>query len=96
MPWKLLEKAREQMSSDKDAWYIEIQDKFFHAVKEAEAEGTLGRGGVLKRFGMAPGGTVFLNPADRDMAERQATERGMSTQDYIRTLLHNALLSREP
>lgn len=96
MPWKLLEKAREQMSNDSDAWYIEVQDKFFAAVKEAEAEGTLGRGGVLKRFGMAPGGAILLDPADRDMAERQAAARNMSTQDYVRTLLHDALYAREP
>ncbi len=96
MLWKIWEKPAAVGAGENDSWYVALQDQFFAAVKEAEADGTLGRGGVLKRFGLTPDGAIILDSTYREMAERQAAARSMTTPDYISMRVHYALLSREP
>ena len=96
MIWKLWEKPEFKDHAEESMWWTSLQDKFLHAMKEAEADGSLGRGGVARRLGLAPGSGVTLDPEDAEMAKRQAAARKMPQQEYVRVLIHQALKAREP
>jgi predicted DNA binding CopG/RHH family protein len=62
--------------------------------EQAADERRLGHGTVAKRMGI-PTTTIRLDPADIQLARKQAEKRGLKYQTYLKMLLHEALLKAE-
>jgi predicted DNA binding CopG/RHH family protein len=75
-------------------WWFDNQDELLKDFKQAAAEGRLGHGTVAKRMGI-PTTTIRLDPADIELARKQAEKRGLEYQTYLKMLLHEALLKAE-
>jgi predicted DNA binding CopG/RHH family protein len=78
-------------------WFDNHQSEVLVAFKKAEADGTLGRGTLAKKYGKTPTTTIRLDPTDIELAKAQAEERGLRYQTYLKMIIHQALLkeSRE-
>lgn len=71
-------------------WYETNQDSLLDAFKNAAKDGTMGRGTLAKR-GLTPTTTIRLDQQDIELAKRQAEERGLRYQTYLKMLIHQAL-----
>jgi predicted DNA binding CopG/RHH family protein len=76
-------------------WYEKNQDALLIEFKDAAKEGTLGRGSLVKR-GLTPTTTIRLDKRDIELAKRQAEERGLRYQTYLKMLIHQALREESP
>lgn len=76
-------------------WWPQQEDKIADAFEKAAADGTLKRGTLAGRMGAIPPTTIRLDPGDIARARKQAEQRGMKYQTYIKMLLHDALKRRE-
>ncbi|MBB5062035.1 hypothetical protein [Granulicella mallensis] len=71
-------------------WWFENQDELDKDFAKAAAEGRLGRG-TAARVGGIPTTTIRLDPVDIEMARKQAEQRGLKYQTYLKMILHDAL-----
>jgi predicted DNA binding CopG/RHH family protein len=75
--------------AEEAGWYQahkqEVEKEFMRAWKEGKTFRASSRGRNLKPV------TIRLSEDDIDAARKQASERGMGYQTYIRTVLHQAL-----
>jgi predicted DNA binding CopG/RHH family protein len=76
-------------------WYPANQDALVAEFKDAAKDGTLGRGSLAKR-GLTPTTTIRLDKRDIELAKRQAEERGLRYQTYLKMLIHQALRAESP
>lgn len=89
-------------------WWFDNEDKVLEEFKKAAEAGTLGRGGIRRLF--AERGIPFPeekaklttativrldDPDDIAKARKQAAERGLSYQSYLKTIVHEALVREE-
>lgn len=81
--------------AEEAAWWPGQEDKIADAFEKAAAEGTLRRGTLARRMGGIPPTTIRLDPDDIARARKQAEQRGLKYQTYIKMLLHDALKRRE-
>jgi predicted DNA binding CopG/RHH family protein len=85
--------APEFKSEEEEAnWWDSHQKEILAAFKAAEANGTLGRGTLAKKYGKTPTTTIRLDPTDIELAKTQAEERGIRYQTYLKMIIHQALL----
>ena len=75
-------------------WWFENQDSLFDEFERAGGEGRLGRGTVARRASAAAA-LVALDPEDVERARVQAEKRGLEYQDYVKMVVHEALLHEE-
>ena len=71
-------------------WWFDNQDELDKDFAKAAAEGRLGRG-TAARVGGIPTTTIRLDPIDIEMARKQAEQRGLKYQTYLKMILHDAL-----
>jgi predicted DNA binding CopG/RHH family protein len=71
-------------------WWFDNQDELDKDFAKAAAEGRLGRG-TAARVGGIPTTTIRLDPVDIEMARKQAEQRGLKYQTYLKMILHDAL-----
>lgn len=76
-------------------WWPKQEDKIADAFEKAAAEGTLRRGTLASRVSAIPPTTIRLDPVDIARARKQAQQRGLKYQTYVKMLLHEALQRRE-
>jgi predicted DNA binding CopG/RHH family protein len=76
-------------------WYEKNQDALLTEFKNAAKDGTLGRGTLAKR-GLTPTTTIRLDKRDIELAKRQAEQRGLRYQTYLKMLIHQALRAEGP
>jgi predicted DNA binding CopG/RHH family protein len=76
-------------------WYAANQDTLLSDFQDAAKDGTLGRGTLAKR-GLTPTTTIRLDKGDIELAKRQAEERGLRYQTYLKMLIHQALREESP
>lgn len=75
-------------------WWFEHQDAVADEFELAEKEGRLGYGTVAQRAGLTA--DIFvLEPEDAERARVQAERRGLTYQEYVKMVVHRALLSEE-
>jgi predicted DNA binding CopG/RHH family protein len=72
-------------------WWFDHSDELDKDFEQAIANGTIGRGVLAMRFGLAPN-IVHLSAIDIEMARRQAAERGLDFEPYVQNLIHHALV----
>ena len=75
-------------------WWFDNQDSLFDEFERAGQAGELRRGSVLRRANTAAL-AVALDPEDVARAEAQAERRGLDYQDYVKMVVHRALLQEE-
>lgn len=88
-------------------WWFENDDKVFEEFKKAAKAGTLGHGGARRLFAergipfpeekskLTPTTTMRLDPNDIALARKQAAERGLRYQTYLKMIIHEALRKAE-
>lgn len=87
-------------------WWFENDELIFKEFEKAASEGRLKRGGIRRLFaekgipfpepaGKSTPHTICLDPDDIAKASKQAAERGLSYQAYLKTIIHEALLKEE-
>lgn len=87
---KLIKTPEFKDESEEARWWAEHQSAVLSEFKRAANDGSLGRG-TLARRGDTPGVTIRLDPADIELARKQAEKRGLRYQTYIKMVLHQAL-----
>lgn len=80
--------------ADEASWWFENQDRLVDQFEEAAANGSLGRGTVARRADPLAT-TVRLEPEDITKARSLAEGRGMEYQNFLTSLIHDALLKEE-
>ena len=76
--------------AEEEKWWFDNQDELDKDFAKAAAEGRLGRG-TAARVGGIPTTTIRLDPVDIEMARKQAEQRGLKYQTYLKMILHDAL-----
>jgi predicted DNA binding CopG/RHH family protein len=79
-----------QNPGEEALWWEKNQATVEKLFTEAAANGTLRRG-TLAAQGKTPTTTIRLAPEDIELAERQAAERGLRYQTYLKMIIHRAL-----
>ena len=88
---KMLETPEFKSEEEEAVWWAKNQSLVLREFKKAAADGTLRRGTVTGR-GQTPTTTIRLDLNDIELAKRQAEERGLRYQTYLKMLIHQALL----
>ncbi|MEO8726760.1 MAG: hypothetical protein ABI383_11665 [Acidobacteriaceae bacterium] len=81
--------------AEEAAWWYDHQDDIAQAFIEAEQHGTLRHGTVARLAAEHLPSNVLLPDHDLELARKQAQAVGVDPEDYIRSLLHEALLREE-
>lgn len=76
-------------------WWSCQEGRIADAFEKAATNETLRRGTPARRISAIPPTTIRLDPADIVRARKQAEQRGLKYQTYIKMLLHEALQRRE-
>jgi predicted DNA binding CopG/RHH family protein len=80
--------------AEEAAWWESHEDELLEEFKKATKEGRVGFGTAAKR--MASRSTSMRIPnTDIEIAEKQAAERGLRYQTYLKMIIHEALLAEE-
>ena len=79
-------------------WWYDNRAKAEDALIHAMDNGTIRRGAAQRLTGEARVSrnvTIRMAEADLDLARKQAAEKGLPYQTYIKSVLHEALVKRE-
>jgi predicted DNA binding CopG/RHH family protein len=79
-------------------WWYNNREKVEDALINAMDSGTIRRGTAQRLATEARASrnvTIRIAEADLDLARRQAEEKGLPYQTYIKSVLHEALVKRE-
>jgi predicted DNA binding CopG/RHH family protein len=79
-------------------WWYNNREKVEDALINAMDNGTIRRGTAQRLATEARASrnvTIRIAEADLDLARRQAEEKGLPYQTYIKSVLHEALVKRE-
>jgi predicted DNA binding CopG/RHH family protein len=79
-------------------WWYDNREKVEDALIHAMDNGTVRRGTARRLTSEARASrnvTIRMVEADLDLARRQAEEKGLPYQTYIKSVLHEALVKRE-
>jgi len=87
----MLETPEFRSEKEEAVWWAQNQSLVLQEFKKAAADGTLRRGAAVRR-GQTPTTTIRLDLNDIELAKRQAEERGLRYQTYLKMLIHQALL----
>ncbi|HEY0796588.1 MAG TPA: hypothetical protein VGD64_12475 [Acidisarcina sp.] len=87
---KTLETPEFKTEVEEARWWADNQALLLKEFEEAAKDGTLGRSTLVKR-GQTPTITIRLDPADIELARRQAEQRGLRYQTYLKMVIHQAL-----
>jgi predicted DNA binding CopG/RHH family protein len=78
-------------------WWYDNRDKVENALMNAMDNGTIQRGTAQRLTNQARASrnvTIRMAEADLDLARKQAEEKGLPYQTYIKSVLHEALVKR--
>lgn len=81
--------------AEEAAWYPAHPEYFETLFEQAETEGRLVKGPVVKRSDMTTPITLRLSQGDLAKARVQAEKKGIGYQTYMKMLLHEALAQAE-
>ena len=79
-------------------WWFDNREKVEDALIEAMDSGSIRRGTPQQLASEARASrnvTIRMVEADLDLARKQAEEKGLPYQTYIKSVLHEALVNRE-
>jgi predicted DNA binding CopG/RHH family protein len=79
-------------------WWYDNREKVEDALISAMDNGTIQRGTAQRLTGEARASrnvTIRMAEANLDLARKQAEEKGLPYQTYIKSVLHEALLKRD-
>jgi predicted DNA binding CopG/RHH family protein len=80
--------------AEEAAWWESHEDELADEFEKASQEGRVGFGTAAKRMAL-PTTTIRLVPEDIALARKQAAERGLRYQTYLKMIIHEALLAEE-
>jgi hypothetical protein len=80
--------------AEESAWWDQY-DTDGQDFLEADKNGTLGSGTLVRKFGITPTTTISLDPADVLRARKQAEKRGLRYQTYLKMLIQEGLQTSE-
>jgi predicted DNA binding CopG/RHH family protein len=80
--------------AEEAAWWESHEDVLADEFEKATAEGRVGIGTVAKKAAL-PTTTIRLDPEDISKARRQAADRGLRYQTYLKMIIHEALREAE-
>ena len=84
--------------ADEAQWWYDNRDKVEDALIRAMDNGTIQRGTPQRLTSEARASrnvTLRMATADLDLARKQAEEKGLPYQTYIKSVLHEALVKRD-
>ena len=84
--------------SDEAQWWYANRGKVESALMNAMAKGTILRGTAQRltaRARISKNITIRMAVADLDLARKQAEEKGLPYQTYVKSVLHEALMKQE-
>ncbi len=87
---KIFETPEFKTEAEEAAWWDSHPEAILQHLEQAARNGMLGRG-TLARKGKTPTTTIRLDPSDVELAKRQAGERGIRYQTYLKMIIHQAL-----
>ncbi len=79
-------------------WWFDNRQKVEGALMDAMDSGTIRRGAARRLTSEARASrnvTIRMAEADLDLARKQAEEKGLPYQTYIKSILHEVLVERE-
>jgi predicted DNA binding CopG/RHH family protein len=84
--------------ADEAQWWFDNREKVERALLEAMDNGSVRRGTpqrLATESRAAKNVTIRMMEADLELARKQAEEKGLPYQTYIKSVLHEALMKRE-
>ena len=87
-----------QTEAEEAQWWFDNREKVEAALMSAMDSGTIRRGTAPRLTSEARASrnvTIRMAEADLDLARKQAEEKGLPYQTYIKSVLHEALAKRE-
>jgi predicted DNA binding CopG/RHH family protein len=72
-------------------WWFDHQEEILDDFERAAEDGTLLTGEAAKVKAL-PTTTIRLDPADIELARKQAEKKGLKYQTYLKMVIHEALL----
>ena len=84
--------------ADEAQWWYDNREKVENALIRAMDNGTIRRGTAQRLTSEARASrnvTIRILEADLDLARKQADEKGLPYQTYIKSVLHEVLVKRE-
>jgi predicted DNA binding CopG/RHH family protein len=84
--------------ADEAQWWYENRERVEDALINAMDKGTIRRGTAQRLTSEARASrniTIRMAEADLNLARKQAEEKGLPYQTYIKSVLHEALVKRE-
>ena len=88
---KTLETPEFKNEADEAAWWDSHPDETLALFKQAEQDGTLGRG-TLARRSQTAATSIRLDAADIELAKTIAQQRGLRYQTYLKMIIHQHLV----
>lgn len=85
-----LDMSEFKTEAEEAAWWPTQEDKLFEAFEEAAKNGTLKRAHYTLK-GATPTTSIRLDPADIELAKKQAESKGLRYQTYLKMIIHEAL-----
>ena len=95
---ELLKVPKFKTEEEEAQWWFDNRDRVEHALIATLDHGTIGRGTAPRLTSESRKSrniTIRMAEADLDLARKQAEEKGLPYQTYIKSVLHEALLKRE-
>ena len=87
-----------QTEAEEAQWWYDNREKVENALIRAMDNGTIRRGTAQRLTSEARASrnvTIRILEADLDLARKQADEKGLPYQTYIKSALHEVLVKRE-
>jgi predicted DNA binding CopG/RHH family protein len=84
--------------ADEAQWWFDNRERVEGALIDAMDRGTIQRGTPQRLTSVARASrniTIRMAEADIDLARKQAEEKGLPYQTYIKSVLHEALVKQE-
>jgi predicted DNA binding CopG/RHH family protein len=85
---KTVETPEFKSEAEEAAWWDSHPDETLAMFKQAEADGSLGRGTLARRAATS----IRLDAGDIELAKSLAAKRGLRYQTYLKMILHQHLL----
>lgn len=82
-----------ETEAEEATWWAAHEDEIASEFAEAAAKGQVARGTAAQRAAL-PTTTIRLDPKDIELARKQAEQKGLRYQTYLKMLLHEALVAR--
>jgi predicted DNA binding CopG/RHH family protein len=88
---KILETPDFKSEAEEAAWWDSHPEEILAVFQQAEKDGTLGRGTIVRRAQTAKT-SIRLDAADIELAKSIAEKHGLRYQTYLKMIIHQHLM----